>query len=486
MKKQPLISLTLFSLMCLVLTLIVAACGDATATSAPRTTGTDNKTTAPYTNAPFEPANTTVAAATTVAPKPTFGAAATTTAAPAAGTTAAATTVAAASGASSDSSGDSKAPLPVPYATPLPGSYTNPQPVNQDPLKAGSVDDNLKFDEYMTYLRNYKGSQILNFDVSERYIINVLDGNARTVANSLVRVYAGQDMLFEGKTYSNGQTMFFPRAIPNAKQAQEFTVTAEKNGRSISKQFKRVEQGQEQNRNGGGTWTLDISGSLRPQLDPPANLDLLFLIDSTGSMGGEIRKIQQTISDIANQISTLPGNPRVRYGVVTYRDRGDSYVTRKFGFTENLGEFSNFLNSISAGGGGDYPESLNEGLHVAVNDMNWNSGEAVRLVFLVADAPPHLDYANDFRYTDESVEAMRRGIKIYAIGASGLDPKGEFVFRQIAQITLAQYLFITRGGDENQSGSGGPASNTNVVTEERTLDKIVLNIVRREVTNLTQ
>jgi hypothetical protein len=375
--------------------------------------------------------------------------------------------------------------LPVPYATPLP-SYTNPQPVNQDPLKAGSVDDNLKFDEYMTYLRNYRGSQILNFDVSERYIINVLDGNARTVANSLVRVYAGQDMLFEGKTYSNGQTMFFPRAIPNAKQAQEFTVTAEKNGRSISKQFKRVEQGQEQNRNGGGTWTLDMSGSMRPQLDPPANLDLLFLLDSTGSMGGEIRKIQQTISDISYQISTLPGNPRVRYGVVTYRDRGDSYVTRKFGFTENLGEFSNFLNSISAGGGGDYPESLNEGLHVAVNDMNWNSGEAVRLVFLVADAPPHLDYPNDYRYTDESVEAMRRGIKIYSIGASGLDTKGEFVFRQIAQITLAQYLFITRGGDENQSGSGGPASNTNVVTEERTLDKIVVNIVRREVTNLTQ
>jgi hypothetical protein len=203
-------------------------------------------------------------------------------------------------------------------------------------------------------------------------------------------------------------------------------------------------------------------------------------------MGGEIRKIQQTISDIAYQISTLPGNPRVRYGVVTYRDRGDSYVTRKYGFTENLGEFSNFLNSISAGGGGDYPESLNEALHVAINDMNWNSAEAVRLTFLVADAPPHLDYSNDYRYTDESVEAVRRGIKIYAIGASGLDARGEYIFRQLSQITLAQYLFVTRGGDENQPGSGGPASNTNVVTEERALDKIVVNIVRREVTNLTQ
>jgi hypothetical protein len=118
--------------------------------------------------------------------------------------------------------------------------------------------------------------------------------------------------------------------------------------------------------------------------------------------------------------------------------------------------------------------------------MNWNGGDAVRLTFLVADAPPHLDYNNDYRYTDELVQAVKKGIKVYAIGASGLDKQGEYVFRQLAQITLAQFLFITRGGDEKSPGSGGPASNTDVVYQERDLDRIVVNIVRRELTNLNQ
>jgi hypothetical protein len=51
---------------------------------------------------------------------------------------------------------------------------------------------------------------------------------------------------------------------------------------------------------------------------------------------------------------------------------------------------------------------------------------------------------------------------------------------------MAQYLFITRGGDEEQPGSGGPASNTNIVYSEKSLDKIVVNIVRQELSNLTQ
>lgn len=495
MRKQPLTLCALFLLALVSLTLVLAACGEtstpsAVKTSAATTSAAPNGTSDNATSVPPGPTSeavptnavaTNMAAMTTSAVATTSGSDMGTTSA--ATTTSAVMTSAATTAAASGASGASTTYAPA-------SNYTAPaynqQPVDQDLLKAGAVDDNLKFDEYMQYLRDYRSNPALPFDVSERYIINVLDSNGRTTANCNITIYADQNLVFEGKTYSNGQVMFFPRSISKANQANQFTVEAEKSGRSTNQTFKRTLGGQNQNQNGGGVWTLTMPGSLRPAIDPAPNLDLLFLVDSTGSMGGEIQKIQQTINDIAYQISTLPGSPKIRYGAVTYRDRDDSYVTRKFGFTSSLAEFSSFLNSISAGGGGDYPESLNEALHVSINDMNWNNNDAVRLAFLVADAPPHLDYRNDYKYTDELVNAVKKGIKVYTIGASGLDKQGEYVFRQLAQVTLSQYLFITRNGDEHQYGSGGAASNTNTIYEEKDLNRIVVNIVRRELTNLTQ
>src|SRR5690606_42149377 len=52
-------------------------------------------------------------------------------------------------------------------------------------------------------------------------------------------------------------------------------------------------------------------------------------------------------------------------GLVAYRDRGDDYITRIYDFTQDVSGFQANLNSVSAGGGGDTPESLNEALHHA-------------------------------------------------------------------------------------------------------------------------
>lgn len=511
MRNRPLLLFTLFILLCMGLTSILAACGGETATGTnptPKATSGPAATTNPATSVANPTIGTTsgttgttsasttaaatTAAATTAASATTAGSSSSTGKGEP-GTTAAATTAAAsgpASGAasgsgSSDSSSGTGDVYPAPASTPGSSASKPGQPsYNQQPLKAGAVDDNAKFDEYLRYLQDYRGQDVLPFDVTERYVISVVDGNGRTVSNATVKIYSNQTLLFQGKSYSNGQVLFFPRALPSAAQVTSFDVTAEKNGQTQTKNFQR--QNYNQNQYTGANWTLTLNGSLRPQQGATTTLDLLFLLDSTGSMGGEIRRIQQTISDISYQITTLPGQPRLRFGLVTYRDRGDSYVTRKYGFTENLGDFSNFLNSISAGGGGDYPESLNEGLHVAVNEMNWSNGDALRLAFLVADAPPHLDYPNDYKYTNELVDAARQGIKVYTIGASGLTAPGEYVFRQLAEVTLAQYIFITRGGDENRAGSGGPASNTGIAYNEQTLDQIVVGIVRQELNNLNQ
>src|SRR5690606_17566355 len=109
----------------------------------------------------------------------------------------------------------------------------------------------------------------------------------------------------------------------------------------------------------------------------------------------EIAQLQGNILTISDQIDALPANVDVRYGLVSYRDRGDAYVTRVTDFTDSVTEFQENLLRVVAAGGGDYPESLNEGLDMALNAVEWRTGDTIRLVFLVADAPPHVDYQDD-------------------------------------------------------------------------------------------
>ena len=81
--------------------------------------------------------------------------------------------------------------------------------------------------------------------------------------------------------------------------------------------------------------------------------------------------------------------------------------------------------------------------------MDWRKGDAVRLIILVADAGPHMDYENDSGYDEAMATALRRGIKIHTIASSGLDEFGEYVFRQLAQHTMGRFVFILygEGGD---------------------------------------
>ena len=172
-------------------------------------------------------------------------------------------------------------------------------------------------------------------------------------------------------------------------------------------------------------------------------LDVVFLLDATGSMGDEIAVIKTKIREMISDIALGEPPPDVRFGIVAYRDRGDEYVTRAYPLTRNIDQIVDDLHAIEATGGGDYPESLNEGLHVALDQMSWDrSPEAARLVFLIADAPPHLDYAQDFDYREEAEIAARDHIVVHAIGASGLDEAGEEAFRHIATRTRGEFQWL--------------------------------------------
>ena len=91
-----------------------------------------------------------------------------------------------------------------------------------------------------------------------------------------------------------------------------------------------------------------------------------------------------------------------------YRDIGDAYVTRTYDFTGDMDEVFGHLSAFRAEGGGDGPEHVSAAMHDAVHRLTWSSGHALRMIVLVGDAPPHLDYQDGFDYRRHVGEARQK------------------------------------------------------------------------------
>ncbi len=339
------------------------------------------------------------------------------------------------------------------------------------PLKAGEVDDNLDYAAYQAYLGNFMSGGIRRVDISERYIITIVNEQQQPVLDATIQIFDGDRPVFESRTYAGGRTIFFPRAIGLTPNSNRLRIEVQKGQSSASGQIIR---GQDERQ------TIVLAGA--EAIPATTKLDVLFLLDATGSMGDEIGSIQQTIDSIAARIAQFEPRPTLRFGLVSYRDQGDAYVTNlDSNFTSDVNAFRQSLLQVRADGGGDTPEDMNSGLQVAIQQMNWSS-DSVRLVFLVADAPAHLDYGQEFDYASATREAVRKGIKIYPIGASNTDDLAEYQFRQMAQQTMASFIFLTYQPGQS-GGAPGESTTMNVDPEQFTVDRLddlVVQIVQRE------
>src|SRR4029079_10621781 len=110
-----------------------------------------------------------------------------------------------------------------------------------------------------------------------------------------------------------------------------------------------------------------------------------FVLDTTGSMGGLIDGAKQRIWGIINDVMQKPSKPRVRVGLVAYRDVGDEYVTRIEPITEDLDKVYTTLMAYRAAGGGDEPENVRKALADGVRNAGWSDEKAgvAQIVFLV-------------------------------------------------------------------------------------------------------
>ncbi len=175
-------------------------------------------------------------------------------------------------------------------------------------------------------------------------------------------------------------------------------------------------------------------------------VEVAFVLDTTGSMSGLIEGAKRKIWSIATTILDERPDAELRMGLIAYRDIGDEYVTKSFALTDDIQTIYGHLLDLRAQGGGDWPESVNEALDKAVTGMSWTQGPAAdRIVFLVGDAPPHMDYRQDRKYPDIVADARSRGIVVNAVQA-GAARDTERVWREIAQRGAGAYIPIPQDG----------------------------------------
>jgi len=199
-------------------------------------------------------------------------------------------------------------------------------------------------------------------------------------------------------------------------------------------------------------WIAPSGGALAADMGhPPSSnrpvVEVVFVLDTTGSMSGLISAAKEKIWSIANTLASADPAPDIRMGLVGYRDRGDTYVTTVAPLSDDLDAVYSRLMQYQAGGGGDGPESVNQALHEAVTRMAWSKPSArnYRVIFLVGDAPPHMDYRNDIRFPETCGLAARRGIIINTIQC-GAEQETTRIWQKIAHLSEGSFFHVSQSG----------------------------------------
>jgi hypothetical protein len=341
-------------------------------------------------------------------------------------------------------------------------------------VKAGEWDDNANYREFQSWLGTEGAQPFHRVDVRDRQFLVVRDADGKAAPHCPIVVRDAQQHQVTLTTTARGRALLFPHA--EGLVGAELSATASCEGGSAVAKLSVAE------RDG----VVDLRLPVRRTRPAVPDVDLGFILDTTGSMGEEIAAVKSTLQKVSAAFADQ--SVHVRVGLVEYKDRGDAFVTKVYPMTSDTASFARRVGSIEASGGGDMPESVNEGLHAGITGLDWNKSAVARFAFLIGDAPPHLDYPRDFDYAVEMRSAAHQGIQVFTVAASGMDDLGQVVFRQIAQYTGATNLFVLRGGAGPQStGAGDPRSScggTQTQFVSGNLDALIVGKVKSELAGL--
>ena len=275
-----------------------------------------------------------------------------------------------------------------------------------------------------------------NFYPTERLAVHVTSG-ARDAADAQVALRNAQGTaVWETRTDAQGRADVFFKLLDEALGPYILTVTAAGGTETVADVAPDGEE------------VLEVT---LPATATPSNaLDLMFVVDTTGSMGDELEYLKVELQDVIDQVEAVSQQSLdLRLSVNFYRDRGDEYVVRSFPFSTDVPAVLAQLGAQRSDGGGDYPEAVEAALEDAIDNHQWSSQARARLLFLVLDAPPHHEQDILGTLQDVTRSAARQGIRIIPVASSGVDKETEFLLRFLSISTGGSYVFLT-----NDSGIG--------------------------------
>ena len=306
-------------------------------------------------------------------------------------------------------------------------------------LTAGEINDLKDYNEWLTVLKKKEFKKIQQdwgFYLKHKIEVKVKDQNENPVNNVKVVLYSdvktGKKPVMIAKTDVFGKSVLF-RDLNCADIDDYYYVQVLHKGKVLGRKLR--------------TSTKELVFVLDEQTESK-NVDIMFTIDATGSMGDEMDYLKAELQNIMGRIDQSIGEKRV--ALTFYRDVEDEYLVREFDFNSNIEKVQTFLDKQYASGGGDYEEAVEQALRVSLNH-SWDVQARAKLMFLLLDAPPHWNEQNVEMVQNEIKKAQEMGIKIIPIVASGADKTVEFLMSFFSVSTNGTYVFLT-----DDSGIGNP------------------------------
>lgn len=343
----------------------------------------------------------------------------------------------------------------------LPGPRPRPD-AQAGQLTAGDHDDLLNPELYARYVAASGLAQTVRdlprVDTGRMLTVRVADSAGRPAAFYDVVVTCSDGNQIRLKTQADGRVTLFPDLD---RLSPSLTVAVRGAGGAIGP-ARRVTLAQ-------AAGSDEIGFTVRGSAAAPTKLDLMLVVDTTGSMADEIDYLKAELGSIVAALQRRHADLDIRIGFVFYRDIGDDYVTQTIAFGRDIDSARSTLARQSASGGGDYPEAMDQALIRAVGQP-WRP-DAVKTLLLVADAPPHDDRVGRAWAAAEVARAQR--IHIVPVAASGVAAEAEYVMRAMAAATQSRYLFLT---DDSGIGNAhaAPAIDCYLVTR---LDGLIRRVI---------
>ncbi len=307
-------------------------------------------------------------------------------------------------------------------------------------MTAGEWNDLNNWEDWNTLInkKDYKSmSRHWNIYPNERYSVFVTNKQNYPVINAKVELLSKNNrVIWTTMTDNTGKAELWNSLDSEKQPVKKIRISKDHQVKFINKPV-AIDHG-------SNHLSIDI------QCADNRSVDVAFIVDATGSMGDEIDFLRSELTDIISRLEAHNQKTSYRTASVFYKDHKEDYLTLTTELSEDVTKTTEFINTKSAGGGGDYEEAVEEGIKEALA-LDWNPNAVARIAFLVLDAPPHHTPVIIETLRSQVTTAAAQGIKLIPITASGINRETEFLMKYLSIITNGTYVFIT---DDSGIGHG--------------------------------